>query len=188
MGLQSKDIFLRPLTDIDITDRYISWFSDPIVTKFLESKNITIEDSKLYLKNGIETGLYYIFAICLNENNLHIGNIKLGPLKRKDGISDLVTVLGDRNYWGKGVAAIAIKKAIELGFTEGKIRKFSASINSLNISSVKAYLKGGFEKEAMIPNYFHNNINNEKTVSNKIFVGIENDNYDMDVIKNWTPI
>ena len=36
-------------------------------------------------------------------NDLHIGNIKIGPIKRKDGKSDLVTVVGDNSYWGKEV-------------------------------------------------------------------------------------
>lgn len=187
MILQSNDIFLRPLTNIDINAKYISWFADPIVTRFLEARNISIEDSKKYLQNGIETGLYYIFAICINRSNLHIGNVKIGPIKRQEGVSDLVTVLGDRKYWGQGIASIAIQKAIEIGFKEAKIRKFSASINSLNIGSIRAYLKGGFKEEAVISNYFYNDINNEKTFSDKVFVGIENDNYDMDILKNWKP-
>ena len=187
MSLHLNDIFLRPLVDSDINKRYISWFADPEVTRFLEARNIAIEDSKRYLKNGIVTRMYYIFAICISESNLHIGNIKIGPIKRKDGVSDLVTVLGDRNYWGKGIAAIAIKKAVELGFSEGRLRKFSASIDSLNISSIKAYLKGGFKKEAVIPNYFYNHINNIETRSDKVFVGLENDHYDMDILKNWAP-
>jgi len=187
MKLQVNDILLRPLRESDINSRYISWFEDPAVTRFLEVRNINIAESKLYLKNGKETGLYYIFAICLSKNNLHIGNIKIGPIKRKDGVSDLVTILGDKDYWGKGIAAIAINKAVDLGFTEGKIRKFSASINSLNIGSIKAYLKGGFIKEAVIPNYFYNKNNSVITPSDKIFVGLENKNYDMHTLRNWAP-
>jgi len=118
---------------------------------------------------------------------LHIGNIKIGPIKRKDGVSDLVTVLGDQDYWGKGIAAIAINKAVDLGFTEGKIRKFSASINSLNIGSIKAYLQGGFTKEAVIPNYFYNKNNSVITPSDKIFVGLENKHYDMHILRNRAP-
>ena len=118
---------------------------------------------------------------------MHIGNIKIGPIKRKEGISDLVTVIGDKNYWGKGIAAIAIKKAVELGFQKGGLRKFSASINSLNIGSIKAYIKGGFMKEGVIPNYFYNDINNIISISDKIFVGCESKNYDMNVIKSWYP-
>ena len=112
MKLDFKDIYIRPLKVSDINIRYINWFSDLNVTEFLEARNITIEDSKSYLINGYKTGQYYIYAICLDKKDLHIGNIKIGPIKRKEGISDLVTVIGDKEYWGKGAASIAITKAI----------------------------------------------------------------------------
>ena len=67
MSLHFNDIFLRPLVASDINNRYISWFADPEVTRFLDARNIAIEDSKSYLKNGIITGLYYIFAICISK-------------------------------------------------------------------------------------------------------------------------
>jgi len=172
MILQENDIFLRPLEERDINNIYISWFADAGVTKFLKARNISAVDSLNYLKKGKETGLDYIFAICLSSSNLHIGNIKIGPIKRKEGISDLVTVIGGKNYWGKGIAAIAIKKAVDLGFKKGGLRKFSASINSLNIGSIKAYIKGGFIKKGVIPNYFYNDINNIISISNKNFCGM----------------
>ena len=42
-------------------------------------------------------------------------------------------------------------------------------------------------KEGVIPNYFYNDINNIISISDKIFVGCENKNYDMNVIKSWYP-
>ena len=187
MKLDFKDIYIRPLEIADINDRYINWFSDSNVIEFLEVSHITKEDSKLYLINGYKTGTYYIYAICLNKNNLHIGNVKIGPIKRKEGVSDLVTVVGDKKYWGKGVARIAIFKAIELGFEEGNIRKFVASINSLNLGSIKAYLKAGFKKEAIIKNYFYNKIDKNIVLSDKVFVSCENKKFNMKVLEIWKP-
>ena len=87
MKLDFNDVYIRPLRSSDINKRYISWFSDITVTRFLEARNLTIEDSKSYLQKGHDTGNYYIYAICLTENDLHIGNIKIGPIKRKEGIA-----------------------------------------------------------------------------------------------------
>lgn len=187
MKLEFNDIYIRLLSSSDINERYISWFSDVDVTRFLEARNLTIEDSKSYLQKGHDTGNYYIYAICLSKNDLHIGNIKIGPINRKEGISDLVTVLGDKNYWYKGIASISISKAIEIGFKKAKIRKFIASINSLNIGSINAYIKGGFKKEAVITNYFYNKMDKNIIVSDKIFVSCSNDKYDMYTIKTWKP-
>ena len=187
MKLDFNDVYIRLLRSSDINKRYISWFSDITVTRFLEARNLTIEDSKSYLQKGHDTGNYYIYAICLTKNDLHIGNIKIGPIKRKEGISDLVTVIGDKNYWKKGIASISISKAIEIGFNKAKIRKFIASINSLNISSINAYIKGGFSKEAIISNYFYNKIDSKIIMSDKIFVSCNNDKYDMEILKTWKP-
>jgi len=188
MRILYKDIYLRLLNTQDINERYISWFNDDHVTEFLESRSFTVDESKDYLKKGQLNGEYYIFAICLTENNLHIGNIKIGPLKRKYGLSDLVTVIGDREYWGKNVASLAISKAIKIGFKCAKMRKFSASINSLNKGSIKAYLKGGFIEESIIPKYFLSIKNSKVILSNKVFVGINNKEYDLDYFETWSPI
>ena len=188
MKMLYKDIYLRLLNIEDINERYISWFKDDFVTEFLESRNFTIDESKDYLKKGQLNGAYYIFAICLTENDFHIGNVKIGPFKRKYGLSDLVTVIGDREYWGKNIASLAIKKAIKIGFKCAKIRKFSASIDSLNKGSIKAYIKGGFIKEGVIPKYFLNTKNSQVILSDKIFVGLNNKDYDIDYFATWTPV
>ena len=56
-------IYLRPLEKKDINDRYISWFTDSEVIKFLEARNITKNESKSYLEFGKNTGNYYLLAI-----------------------------------------------------------------------------------------------------------------------------
>ena len=37
-------------------------------------------------------------------------------------------------------------------------------------------------------NYFYNKIENKVIISDKIFVGCENNNFDMDLLKKWRPI
>ena len=185
--IKKNDIYIRLLSKDDVTERYLSWFKDDLVTKFLDARNLSKEDVLNYIQNGHKTGSYYIYAICLRHNDLHIGNIKIGPIKRNDGISDLVTVVGDNSYWGKGVARYAIMHAIDIGFKQGGIRKFIASINSLNTSSVKAYTGAGLKVEAIIKNYFYNKIENKIIISDKVFVGCENKNFNMDIIKDWSP-
>lgn len=181
-------IILRNLKAKDINERYISWFKDHEVTRFLEASNITIEDSINYLNYGISTKTYYLFAICVGKNNLHIGNVKIGPIKKKYGVSDLVTFIGDKKYWGKSLGSKSILLARDLGFKEAGIRKFSASIDSLNIASINAYTKAGFQIESKINNYFMHNNNNKIIFSNKLFVGCENKNFSQKKLLNWNPL
>jgi [ribosomal protein S5]-alanine N-acetyltransferase len=142
---------LRPLTEADITDRYLAWFGDDEVTKYLEVRSPTKQESIDYLRRGQETGDYYLYAIIVD--GVHIGNLKIGPIQWKHGLSDLVTVIGDRKYWGKGYATEAIKQGIKIAFDMG-IRKISAGIYSDNIGSYRAYIKAGFTAEAILKDHY----------------------------------
>jgi len=182
------DILIRPLKLRDINKNYISWFSDIKVTEYLKARNIFIKDSETYLKQGIKDCSYYIYAICDKSSKAHIGNIKIGPIRRLDGISDLVTLIGDKSYWGKGIASKAIKMIIQNAFYEGGIRKFSASIDSNNVASLKAYQKAGFKVEAKLNFFFCHYSRDDRTYSDKLYVVINNLEYDLKKLKNWKPI
>ena len=151
---QGERIYLRELVEDDVTDRYLSWFMDPQVTEFLEVRNLTCKDVMDYIRAGKETATYYMFAICLNEFGLHVGNLKVGPINRKHMLSDLVTVIGDKYYWGRGIASEAIKSGISLAFNQFGIRKLSASMYSDNLASYNAYIKAGFTEDARLKKHY----------------------------------
>ena len=186
MKLKKYDIVLRPIKKSDITERYLSWFSDKTVNKFLEINNLTKNEVLNYIKTGINNKSYFMFAVCIEDTGLHIGNIKIGPIKHKYYVTDLVTVIGDKDYWGKGIASCAIKKAIEIAFDTFGLRKVSASIDSLNIGSLKSYVNAGMKVQANIPNYF---MHNNNIFSDKIFVGCDNNkfkvkNFNLEIMVN----
>ena len=63
MKLEKKDIVLRLIKESDITDRYLSWFSDEKVTKYLEVKDLKKYEVLDYIIKGFEDKSYFIFAI-----------------------------------------------------------------------------------------------------------------------------
>ena len=71
-----EGIFLRPLRDEDIDDRYVSWFRDPRVTQYLKAKNISRQDALDFLHYGQETKLRFQYAICAQDTGLHIGILR----------------------------------------------------------------------------------------------------------------
>jgi len=152
-----SQIFLRELSESDITDDYLFWFRDDDVTKFLEvdGKSLTKEKVVNYIREGKSTGTYFMYAICLSESKQHIGNLKIGPINKKHNISDLVTVIWNKKYWGKGFATEAIRMGIRLAFEKYGIRKLSASIHSDNIGSIKSYTEAGFFIEGKLKNHYY---------------------------------
>jgi ribosomal-protein-alanine N-acetyltransferase len=99
-----KRVYLRELTHDDINDNYLSWFRNNEVTSFLEvdGNSLTYQMVSDYIDEGRNNGSYFMYAICLAENDLHIGNLKIGPINHKHRVADLVCVIGDRSQWGKG--------------------------------------------------------------------------------------
>jgi [ribosomal protein S5]-alanine N-acetyltransferase len=146
----STRVHLRELRHADVTDRYLSWFRDADVTRFLEVRDLKQQEVIEYMDYGRETGTYFMYAICINENNLHIGNLKIGPLSQRHALSDMVTVIGDKTYWGKGIATEAIEIGVTIAFDVYRVRKLSASMYSDNVGSIKAYINAGWVEEARL--------------------------------------
>jgi [ribosomal protein S5]-alanine N-acetyltransferase len=149
-------VFLRLLEPSDVNETYLSWFRDDEVTSFLEvdGKSLTVDKVVDYIHAGRETGSYYMYAICLNGSGKHIGNLKVGPMEHKHGLCDLITVLGTRECWGKGIGEEAVKLGIELAFKVYGMRKLCAGIYSNNIGSIRAYTKAGFFIEAVLKDHY----------------------------------
>ena len=168
-----------------ISSLLINWIVHSLISE-MEDKDFPSDNpcpGKSIAKTLTPLLAKYLVCICHTE-----ASIPAPCSKRKYGLSDLVTVIGDREYWGKNIASLAIKKAIKIGFKCAKIRKFSASIDSLNKGSIKAYIKGGFIKEGVIPKYFLNTKNSQVILSDKIFVGLNNKDYDIDYFATCTPV
>ncbi len=166
-------VYLRHLHEDDIDPRYVAWFADPEVTRFLDARNITREESIAYLRAGRTSGRYFMHAICRADDERHIGNLKIGPIHPRHRTSDLVTVIGDRASWGRGFAREAIRIGVQIAFGEHNIRKMSASIDSANIASLKAYQAAGFFIEATLQDQF---IFYDGT-TDKVFVSCFNPDY-----------
>lgn len=174
---KENDVRLRPLTENDFTDRYLAWFRDPDVTRFLDASNITREDAIAHLRQGQAGDKWRLYAIC-RDDGLHIGNVKIGPINHRHSLSDLVTVIGARASWGQGCARKAIGLAIDIAFGELKLRKLSASINSDNLGSIKAYTAAGFSIEATLREQFMREEQGRLAYSDKVYVACFNPNFD----------
>lgn len=166
-------VYLRAMTEEDVTDRYIDWFRDSMVIEFLDSSYFEKKDTIEYLRYGFQTKSYFMHAIIDRATGIHIGNLKLGPINWKHRFSDLITVIGDRNYWGKGFATEAIRAGIVLAFETYDLRKLSAGISADNVGSLKAYTRAGFQVEGRLKGQFLIG----GTVQDRIEIGCFNPKY-----------
>lgn len=96
-----------------------------------------------------EKGNHYPFAILYNEE--FVGSISVRKENEETGAIDYWVA---PNFWNKGIATMAVHKAIDFGFEELRFRKFETCCLTENPSSGKVLEKNGFTfvKEFKISN------------------------------------
>ncbi|MCX6165436.1 MAG: GNAT family protein [Ignavibacteriae bacterium] len=62
---------------------------------------------------------------------------------------DISLLIGEKDYWGKGIAYESIKLLTKFAFNSLNIHKLKAGCYADNIGSAKAFEKVGFEREGI---------------------------------------
>ncbi|MBJ3785065.1 GNAT family N-acetyltransferase [Devosia sediminis] len=141
---------LRRLQVEDITPAYVGWLSDPEVTRYLETRHSaqTEESVRQFVARMAQADDEFLFGIFLPEGR-HIGNIKVGPIRRYHRLADVSLLIGEADCRGRGYAAEAIAGVSRFAFAELPVEKLSASMYAPNQASAKAFIRAGFRQEGL---------------------------------------
>ena len=159
MILQGNIVHLKPLTLNEVNTAYLGWLQDPEVMMGIETSGYTLENLKQYVTTQSANSSVLFFAIWSNDTNQHIGNIKFEIVDQKAKVSDLGLLIGNKNYWGKGVGSEACKLGITYLFEKLHTRKIYLAVYENNPSAKKLYEKLGFKLEGTLRK--HVLVNNE---------------------------
>lgn len=148
--IKGDKIFLRRLTEGDVTENYVRWMNDPEINKYLESRFSvqTIDSVKVFIQS-VTNDRNYQFGIFVKETGQHIGNVKIGGINLIHKYADIGFIIGEKEYWGKGFASEAIKLATEFAFKNLALHKLWGGAYAPNIGSIKAFLKNGYVQEGI---------------------------------------
>lgn len=146
--LESDNFYLRNISLEDCNENYLGWMNDSEVNQYLESRftTHTLDSLKNFVSSMNSSENNILFAIIDKESDKHIGNIKLGGIHPVHKYADIGLVIGDKNYWGRGIATNAISLVCKYAFDELNLRKVFAGVYENNIGSIKAFKKCGFKK------------------------------------------
>ena len=141
-------IYLRRLTEEDASEEYVRWMNDPEVNQYLESRFYaqTVESTKAFIRS-VSNENNYQFGIFIKETGRHIGNIKIGNINHYHKFAEIGFLIGEKEFWGKGIATEAIGLATDYAFNKLGIHKLIGGAYSPNIGSIKSFLKNGYEQE-----------------------------------------
>ena len=135
-------VTIRPLKEEDAYTS-VKWRNDPEVFKYTGNTydhEITIDSELAWIRKVMANHNDYRCAIL--ADGVYVGNIYLTDIS--DGCATYHIFIGDKNYWGKGVARKASLQIIDYGFKELKLDKIVLEVRKQNERAVKLYLSLGF--------------------------------------------
>lgn len=147
--LEGERLLLKPVRVADVTEEYVGWLNNEEINQYLESRFVvqTLEGIRAYVEKIVRDPDIFFFAMVRKDNNLHIGNIKLGPVDWHHKNGDIGIIIGDKDSWGKGYATEAITAISNFAFSELGLHKLTAGAYENNVGSIKAFLRAGFYEE-----------------------------------------
>lgn len=151
----SARLFFRPLDAADVTETYVNWLNDPEVNRYLEIRfaRHTLESCSAFVEQTNTDPQSHLWGIFDKSNNQHIGNIKLGFINTRYSSGQLSLFIGEKSYWGKGLATEAIFAVTRWAFQELELVRIEAGCCDENTPSLRAFLKAGYTVEG----YFRKN-------------------------------
>ena len=152
----------------DISKNYQKWMNDFYVHMYTEQryKKHSLNDIKNFVKEKNNSKNEFLFGIFLKKKtDIHIGNIKLGPINFRHKTAEISYFIGEKEMWGKGYATIAIKKIIRIAKLKG-LKKVKAGLYYMNKGSAIVLKNNGFKEEGKLRSEF---IFNKKRITQIIY-------------------
>lgn len=152
MLLGKNGINLVKFTKEHITDEYIGWLNDQEITRYMETGRFPISKDDIVIPDGRNNIRFAIFT-----NDLYIGTISIHKIEWVSRRAEIGYMIGNKEFWGCGVATEAIKLITDYGINRLGLNKIIAGTVEGNIGSEKVLEKNGYKKYAVEPQeYFLN--------------------------------
>lgn len=138
------DVSIRPLVEEDAKISW-KWRNDPVIWQYTGSrpdKTITEEIEVDWIRKILRDPTSKRFAIIVNKNT-YVGNVQLTEID--DRTAQFHIFIGDRDYWGKGIAYNAIILLLDYAYSVLDLEYIWLSVNCRNERAISLYKKIGFE-------------------------------------------
>ena len=167
---KTEKIILKKLNlKKDISKKYLNWMNNLEIHKYTEQKNTkhSLANIRKFVVKKNKSKNEFLYGIFLKKNNLniHIGNIKLGPISIIHKHANISYFIGEMELWNKGYTTLAIEEIIKIAKRKG-VKKLKAGLFEMNIGSKKVLIKNGFKIEGK---HKYDVIFKNKRVDNYIF-------------------
>ena len=141
--LLGKSCKLCIFTEAHITHEYIEWLNDPQVTKYSNQRFLKhdVDSCNAYFHSFKNTENLF-FALHLKANDKFIGTMT-SYYSPQHKVVDIGLMIGDRNFWGKGIGRDSWQILMTFMFEIKKVRKVTGGALSTNLGMINIMKKSG---------------------------------------------
>ena len=145
--MQNNSINIKPLNKNHVTRKYLQWFDDKEIKKFIVNKNYKdLEELKKYVHDVQNDPNSLLLGIFIKKNK-HIGNIKFNGLSKniyKKKKVSLGILIGEKKFRNRGISSDAINLSLNYVQKKYKINSFYLGVDKTNLQALNAYKKCSF--------------------------------------------
>jgi RimJ/RimL family protein N-acetyltransferase len=146
--IKGKNIDLRPLNQENLDGNYVNWFNDAEVCLY-NSHHVypyNREKAAQYISAMQNSKDNLVLAI-IAKNGKHIGNISLQKIDFVSRNAEYAIILGEKDYWGKGIAKEASALILKHGFEELNLHRIYCGTSENNKAMQKLAFALGMKEE-----------------------------------------
>lgn len=143
-----ENLYFRPL-EMDDVETCQAWINNPELTQYLYSGRFPynkMRETEWFEKLYKDDKSLHL-AICLKDNDRHIGNCGLNRINWLDSWADFGILIGEKDCRGKGYGTEATKLMVDHCFTSLNLNRVELATFSFNDRAQRCYEKAGFTEE-----------------------------------------
>jgi RimJ/RimL family protein N-acetyltransferase len=126
----------------------VHWRNDPAVNKYLRQGIRTLKEVQEWYTQYFAQAENKLFAVY--ADTILIGYATLEHLDTTHRSGEIGIVIGNPDYWNKGVGASVVRRLTTLAFTRYHLHRVYAVIQGGNIASKRCFEKVGFQHEGRL--------------------------------------
>lgn len=145
--LIGSKVKLTRFTQDEITDDYVGWLNNPVVTRYSNQRFLRHdrESCRRYLASFAGTANLFV-SICRLEDNRPIGTMT-AYVSPQHGTADIGILIGDRSVWGQGYGQDAWDTLLRFLAGQPGMRKLTCGTLVCNEPMVRLAERCGMELE-----------------------------------------
>lgn len=151
--IQGRMIEMKPFSEDELNERYLSWLNNPEINRFLEVRHRkqSIDDVIHYINDLRSKPGCELFAIFTKKEHIHIGNLSLTEYNpNNQGTAVYGLMIGDLRAQMLGLGGEASALIVEYLFRDPNIRRIHEGVIADNHRAYKTLEFLGFQREGVL--------------------------------------